>query len=288
MPSTPDPSPRSTLRRWWDEFAVAPLRRAEDEARGYRDSPAGRGVDGKTLTVLVSAAVLLTLQRFLTLPAELDWTVDLLRAAGLNRTAEGLAAFLGPAQADRLERLAGWAVGCVVCYFAVPALIVRLVFRERLADYGVKLHGAFADGWVYLVMVAVMAPLVLFFSRTPQFQETYPFYRTTPGSWFWPGLLLWELLYAVQFFCLEFFFRGFLVHGLRHRFGAYAIPVMTVPYCLIHFHKPLPEALASIAAGLALGFMSLKTRSVALGTALHVTVAASMDFASLWRRGAFG
>jgi hypothetical protein len=31
--------------------------------------------------------------------------------------------------------------------------------------------------------------------------------------------------------------------------------------------------------------MSLKTRSIWLGAVIHVTVALSMDFASMWRQG---
>ena len=95
------------------------------------------------------------------------------------------------------------------------------------------------------------------------------------------------MLYATQFLSLEFFFRGFMVHGLRRRIGSAAIPVMMVPYCMIHFEKPLPETLAAIIAGLVLGFMSLRTRSIILGAAIHVSVALSMDFTSLWRKGFF-
>jgi membrane protease YdiL (CAAX protease family) len=57
---------------------------------------------------------------------------------------------------------------------------------------------------------------------------------------------------------------------------------------MIHFYKPMPEAFASIVAGLALGYMSLRTHSIWLGAAIHVTVALSMDFASLWRQGRLG
>jgi membrane protease YdiL (CAAX protease family) len=138
------------------------------------------------------------------------------------------------------------------------------------------------------VFVAVMVPLVFFFSATKHFQEAYPFYH----SWRleddgWGRLLLWEALYACQFIALEFFFRGFMVHGLKHRFGVYSVFVMTVPYCMIHFQKPLPECVASIIAGVALGLMSLKTRSVWLGAALHISVAWGMDVCSLFRKGAF-
>jgi len=37
-----------------------------------------------------------------------------------------------------------------------------------------------------------------------------------------------------------------------------------------------------------LGFMSLKTRSVWLGAALHIAVAATMDWLALWRQGHLG
>src|SRR5262249_20674970 len=154
----------------------------------------------------------------------------------------------------------------------VPALVVRLAFRERLANYGLKLRGAFADWWVYLAMLAVVGPLVFAASFDAQFKGNYPFFHP-PELATWLDLWRWELLYALQFLAVEFFFRGFLVHGLRRRFGAYCIPIMTVPYCMVHFGKPLAEALASVIAGLALGFMSLRTRSVFLGTAIHLTVA---------------
>ena len=74
----------------------------------------------------------------------------------------------------------------------------------------------------YLVFVAVMVPLVLVMSTTEHFQRAYPFYRSWTPADGWPKLLIWELSYAAQFVALEFFFRGFLVHGLKHRFGIYS------------------------------------------------------------------
>jgi membrane protease YdiL (CAAX protease family) len=60
---------------------------------------------------------------------------------------------------------------------------------------------------------------------------------------------------------------------------------MMVPYCMLHFGKPMPETLAAICGGIILGFMSLRTRSIWMGTAIHITVAGLMDAASLWRKG---
>ena len=95
--------------------------------------------------------------------------------------------------------------------------------------------------WAYLAMAAVMLPCVLAVSHSERFLSTYPFYRLAPDEPLGWRFFAWELLYAAQFIGLEFFFRGFMVHGTKHRFGVEAIFVMTVPYCMIHFGKPLLE-----------------------------------------------
>jgi uncharacterized protein len=287
MTPTEKPAAPGALARRLRDFIVAPLRDAEAEAAAYRASDAGRRPDRKVLAVLISAAFVLTAQYYLTRDkAQMTDAAAGFRRVGCEWVAAGMTNF-----ADDYERnLVGWiywSLATTACYLVVPALIVRLAFRERLADYGLKLRGAFADGWVYLVMLAVVGPLVFAASYNAHFQRTYPFFHP-PALATWADLWRWELSYALQFLAVEFFFRGFLVHGLRRRFGAYCIPIMTVPYCMVHFGKPLPETLASVIAGLALGFMSLRTRSVFLGTAIHLTVAWSMDFASLWRQGWFG
>jgi membrane protease YdiL (CAAX protease family) len=268
------------LRRWCWEFVAEPLRRADADALANPQ----KGIDKKTLTILLSAAFLLTVQRYLFYTDELDRTAELLRGLALPTWADRLESLQG---LKTLPALAWWATGTFACWFIAPALIVVFLFREPLSAYGFKLRGSFADGWVYLVMLAVMIPIVYFLSRTSEFQKTYPFLRPRPATLGW-DFWRWEALYALQFIAVEFFFRGFLVHGLKHRFGAYAIPVMVIPYCMIHFGKPLPETVAAIVAGLVLGFMSLRTSSIALGFAMHVSVALGMDVASMWRAGAFG
>jgi len=274
----------TTWRRLWQWF-VEPLRRAEEEARAYRASSAGQRFDVKTLSILLLTAVSLLLLHFLSFGDGYLYAADFLAWLGFENLAETFSARM---QDHSLDRLSWWTAVCVATYFVLPALLLRLGLRERLRDYGLKPHGALAGWPFYAVMLAIMVPLVAWMSSTAHFQQTYPFYRPTSEETLWPTFWRWEALYAVQFVALEFFFRGFLLHGIRHRFGAYCIPVMVVPYCMIHFYKPMPEAFASIVAGLALGYMSLRTRSIWLGAAIHVTVAMSMDFASLWRQGQFG
>jgi membrane protease YdiL (CAAX protease family) len=60
---------------------------------------------------------------------------------------------------------------------------------------------------------------------------------------------------------------------------------MIVPYNMIHYGKPMPEALVAIVGGLVLGSLSLKTRSIWWGAALHCAIAATMDLLALWHAG---
>ena len=82
------------------------------------------------------------------------------------------------------------------------------------------------------------------------------------------------------------FFRGWMVSALRTTLGAGAIFVMAVPYCMIHYGKPYLEAHGAIVAGIVLGSLAMKTRSIYSGFLVHITVAFGMDFLALWRRDA--
>jgi membrane protease YdiL (CAAX protease family) len=177
-----------------------------------------------------------------------------------------------------------WALSCFACYLLLPALVVRLVLKERPAAYGLSPRAALGHGGVYLALYLAVLPLVVLASFGPGFQHTYPLYSQAGRSGF--DFVVFELLYALQFLSLEFFFRGFLLHSLKRHLGAYAIFVMTVPYAMIHFAKPFPEAMGAVVAGVALGTLSLRTGSIWGGVLIHVAVALSMDVLSLWQRGA--
>ena len=129
----------------------------------------------------------------------------------------------------------------------------------------------------------LLAVCVAVVSRSPEFTNYYPFYKGANLSW--ADFLGWELMYAAQFFALEFFFRGFFIHGLKDVLGRQAIFAMVVPYVMIHFGKPFPETLGAILAGSVLGLVSLRTGSIAGGVLVHVGVAWTMDLGSLLFRG---
>ncbi len=273
------------LRRVWEAWFGEPLRKVEAESLAYRLSDAGRQTDWKTPVVLLTAAVCLTLQQYTSHPYQVIDTVRFVASAFGSDAVHAVTATLRGWGGDQLANRVWWCTVAVITYAVLPWLVLRFAFGERLDDYGLKFRGALAAWRLYVVCVAVMVPLVWYCSTEERFQQTYPFLRVASAEEVRADLWKWELCYAAQFVGLEFFFRGFLVHGTKHRFGAGAVFVSVVPYAMIHFGKPMPEAFASIVAGVALGFISLTTRSIWLGAALHIAVAWSMDLACLARRG---
>ncbi len=183
-----------------------------------------------------------------------------------------------------LGRQVAWTAGCWVLYLAIPALVVWFVFHRPLSDFGMSPRGFLRHLPVYLVLAVPVLGLVFWVSHSPAFLGTYPFYRNPEGL---IDLALWEVLYLSQFFALEFFFRGFWVHGTRDRLGILSVFAMLAPYVMIHFTKPFREALGALVAGLVLGVLSLRTRSIWGGFFIHGLVAVSMDLAALWQRGWF-
>ncbi|MGQ0824547.1 MAG: lysostaphin resistance A-like protein [Actinomycetota bacterium] len=185
----------------------------------------------------------------------------------------------------QLGRLSAWAIVTIVAY-VVPALVVaRFVLHRPVRDLGLRVAGIGEHARVYAALFAVSLPIVVLASFADGFQDKYPFYDLAPGESFWPNLWIWWFLYCAQFVSLEFFFRGFIVHGLAPRFGWLSVCVMVVPYNMIHYGKPMPEALAAIVGGLVLGTLSYRTRSIWWGAALHISIALTMDVCALWHDG---
>ncbi len=64
-------------------------------------------------------------------------------------------------------------------------------------------------------------------------------------------------------------------------YGLKALPIMIIPYMMLHFYKPGLECFASIFAGFFLSWAALRTRSIVAGMLIHITVAWTMDGVAL-------
>ncbi|HEY2515058.1 MAG TPA: CPBP family intramembrane glutamic endopeptidase, partial [Polyangiaceae bacterium] len=158
----------------------------------------------------------------------------------------------------------GWWAGTRIAGYVTPFLAWKVFFRkDSLLDFGLRTKGFFTHAWIYLLFLACVLPAMFIVSRQPDFGSYYPFYRNASRSWF--DFLLWESMYFAQFFALEMFFRGWWLGALKTTLGSGAIFAMAVPYCMIHFGKPYLEANGAIVAGIALGSLSMKTKSIYQG-----------------------
>lgn len=246
-------------------------------ARQLRDDIAP--LDRRAVFALVYAAIGLTCISYLKNP---DYLVAILA----NTRFADIGVEAAHPTDNNLYSLIWWVFVSVTFYFVVPALFVKFVQKRKLSEVGLAL--SIEKGFVKLlaICIAVMLPLVYLMSLTASFSAKYPFLKVYNGDpYFSSTLLIWEVVYLVQFFGLEFFFRGFLVHSLKPSLGAYSIFAMMVPYTMIHFQKPMPETFAAVGAGIFVGWISFKNGNIWLGLVLHCTVAFSMDILALYAKG---
>jgi membrane protease YdiL (CAAX protease family) len=234
-------------------------RAIDDEVAAERGDTAPR-FDWRPLVVLVTVCVSLTLQEYV---GDRDFFREHFPSLSYGTYGD-------------LMRHAWWAGWRFTGYVVIPVIVILSMPGERVRDYFLSFEGFAKKLKIYLILFALIFPIVLAAPHLFRgFYLTYPFYKWANRSPldFW----LWEGLYALQFVSLEFFFRGFMLRALRARFGSGAIFVMVVPYCMIHYGKPMPETFGAIVAGLVLGTLAMRTRSIWGGVMLHIAVALTMD-----------
>ncbi len=181
-----------------------------------------------------------------------------------------------------LLSLAHWVFFCVLGYVVIPVFYLKLM-GLRLRDYYIGFDGFTSHIGIYVVLFMLVILPVVGVSFSKEYQSIYPFYPAASRSVF--DLVAWEILYGIQFVALEFFFRGFLLAGLKKWIGYGAVFVMLMPYCMLHFMKTGSESLGAVIAGVILGTLAMKYRSIWGGALIHWAVAISMDVLSLIQKG---
>jgi membrane protease YdiL (CAAX protease family) len=249
-------------------------------ARGHALREAGK-VDFRPLAVAILGTTILTLQEYFGKGAFYAASVRTPLAHWAASHSWGVAHF---ARWDEFYGHAWWGLTRIGGYL-LPLAAWKILFpRDRLLDFGLRTRGFRAHLWIYAGCVAVVVPILLLVRRQPDFGAYYPFYKQAGRSWL--DLAAWESIYLAQFLALEVFFRGWWI-GATRSFGTAAIFAAAVPYCMIHFGKPYLEAMAALVAGVVLGSLAVRTRSIWAGFLAHATVALLMDVLALQRMGTF-
>ncbi len=173
-----------------------------------------------------------------------------------------------------------WHLASFTLYMLFPLAAAALTPGTRLRELGLGL-GDWRFGLKATALVcACFLPVVFAASRFDTFARHYPLCGAAKSS---VGMFLaYEASFAAYFIAWEFIFRGYLLFTFEKSMGRAAVLAQTMPFVIMHFGKPELETLGSIVAGVALGLLALRTRSLWYGAVIHIAAASSMDlFATL-------
>lgn len=166
--------------------------------------------------------------------------------------------------------------------FVIPIILIPLVLKGKPADYGFRI-GDYKFGLKSTALfVGVMLPFLWIASGNESFARTYPqggpFVRENISV-----LLYYELFVGFYMFAWEFFWRGYMMFGLKQRFGYYAIFIQMIPFFILHRGKPDIETFSSIFAGLILGVQAWRSNSFIYCFLVHWSVMIFIDVISVLR-----
>lgn len=149
-------------------------------------------------------------------------------------------------------------------YFVLlPVLFIRFVLKDNPLDYGFRI-GHYRV-WIYYVMITIIIsfPILIFSSRFSSVHQYYAgkfdYYEFITSTI--PILFAWEYL-----------LRGFMLFGLKKRFGQASIVIQMIPFVLLHLGKPEVETLSCIVTGLWFGWIAYRGKSFWPAFIIHVFI----------------
>lgn len=175
-----------------------------------------------------------------------------------------------------------WLIADGTLLLFIPILLIKFLFREKISDFGLRI-GDYKFGLrTVLLFILVMLPFIWFVSGSENFAKTYPqggiFLKENISQ-----LVYYELLIGYYMFSWEFFWRGYMLFGLKEKFGYYSVFIQMIPFFILHRGKPEIEVLGSIFAGLILGIQSLRANSFLYSFLVHWIIMIMIDVISVLR-----
>ena len=144
-------------------------------------------------------------------------------------------------------------------YFAIPMLIILLIFRQKPAEFGFTFGDWKAGIILTLASIFLVAPLLWIVGHGDPAMKSY--YKPMISGLPWNTFL--------DLFSWEFIFRGWLLFGFARKFGPEAIWLQAVPFALAHIGKPEVETLTTIFGGFAFGWVAWRTKSFVYPLLIH-------------------
>ncbi len=162
--------------------------------------------------------------------------------------------------------------------FIIPLLLIKFIFKEPLRSYGLSV-GDYKSGLLISLAATLIliVPITYFGSAMSDVRSEYPLAKILLQRR--DLIFFYESVYVIFYYIAwEFFFRGFLLFGLKDRFGAFnAILIQTISSCLVHIGKPEGEILGAIVFGIILGYIALRTKSIWYVFIIHAAMGVLTD-----------
>ena len=168
-------------------------------------------------------------------------------------------------------------LACFLLLGVVPALMVKFLFGQRLADYGVQLGDRRRALRSFLTLAPIFVLVAYLSSGDATIRAEYPINRSAGLS---PQVFGFHAFtYALFYLGWEFHFRGFLQFGLREKLGTVnALLVQVMASSLLHIGKPGAETFGAVGAGILWGIIALRTRSLLPGLLQHFLLGITLDW----------
>lgn len=131
--------------------------------------------------------------------------------------------------------------------------------------------------WVLATLAVVVIPSAYYASTLSTVLIEYPLPRVLLQNQ--QSLPVYFLgLFFLFYLPWEFFFRGFLLFGLKDKYGTLpAILIQTISSCLVHIGKPTPEIIGSIPFGIIFGVIAIRTKNIWIVVLLHAALGIFTD-----------
>ena len=164
-----------------------------------------------------------------------------------------------------------------------PALIVKFVFREKLADYGLTIGVAKRTILSFLEFAPIMLIVTLLGAGDKSYYAVYP-YNPLAGISYGALILHSVMYFALYYVAWEFMFRGFMQLGLADSLGYLpALMIQVLASTMLHYGHPAGETFGCIVGGILWGFLCYRTRSILSGLGQHAIMGIALDWTLVLR-----
>ncbi|MBI5061952.1 MAG: CPBP family intramembrane metalloprotease [Desulfatitalea sp.] len=149
-------------------------------------------------------------------------------------------------------------------YFQAPIDFFHPFLRNSTAEALSLYKYVFSHAGSFLVLFVVPLLFLVILNRFSSDRFSPLKYTFTLGDF----RLGWKLVY---------FFRGYILIEASRIFGPNALAITLLPYIIMKFGKPPFEIYTAILVGLALGYMTIRTRSFWYAAGAHALLATMVD-----------